>query len=242
MYAIIKQDNGKYYTSTVFGYFHDMKSKNDYCYSSEEIHSQYYVVWNPDKTALVKIFALQPNTRYLIPQILIVDIDKSNWNYDENTEMGCVNFLTRELADQFTESGFMPQAFYEKCIHLENEFDYDPCPEIKTQKDIENLEMVSGSFHDSRIDTCNFLEDGTLYVRFSGMWGCDMELWFWDEVSYCIDSRDPEFADPYWYSSSIFFQNEYIYLVDEENMTAEEINEHYCWFKAKHMKYRVIPN
>lgn len=26
--------------------------------------------------------------------------------------------------------------------------------------------------------------DGTLYLRFDGIWGCEVEVWFWGELEY----------------------------------------------------------
>lgn len=242
MYAIVRQGNGKYYTSTVFGYFHDVKSTDDYQRYLEKIHSSYYVVWNEEKTHLVKVFAMEPNTKYLIPQILIVDANKDDWIEDCETNMGCVNFFSREIADRLCESHEMPSDFFEKCLLLENSFSYHPCPEVKTTKDIENLEQVSGGFHDAFIQSCQFLDDGTLHVHFAGTWGCEIDVWFWGDVTYSIPSQNPDLLDPYWYSSSIFFENGYLYLVNESDMTAEKINDDYCWFKAKHMKYCILPN
>ncbi len=242
MYAIVRQGNAKYYTSTVFAYFHDVRSSDDYQRYLEQIHSPYYIVWNEDKTHLVKVFAMQPNTKYLIPQILIVDANTDNWIEDTETGMGRVSFLSRELADKLSVSHKMPPEIFEKCMLLEKSFSYDPCPEVKTEKDIENLECASGGFHDAYIRSCILQDNGMLHVRFGGIWGCEIDVWFWDDVSYCIESRDPALFDPNWYSSSVFFHNGYIYLVDESDMTAEEIDDNYCWFKAKHMKYRIIPD
>ena len=242
MYAIIRQGEGKYYISAVFGYFHDVKSTDDYQRYLERIYSPYYIVWNEEKTHLVKVFAMQPNTKYLIPQVLITDNDTSNWIFDSEHDTGCVEFLTREVADRLIDTHEMPPDIFEKCSLLEKSYSYDSCPEVRTNKDIENLDSVAGGFHDAHIEICSQQDDGTLYVRFEGVWGCSIEMWFWDDVSYCIESRDPEENDPYWYSSSIFLHGGYIYLVDESEMTAEQINDNYCWFKAKHMKYRVIPD
>ena len=242
MYAIVRQGNGKYYTSTVFGHFRDIKSTADYQRYLESIYSPYYIVWNEEKTHLVKVFAMQPNTKYLIPQILIVDADTDNWDLDKETGMGCVRFLTRDIADRLSESHEMPPAILDQCLFLEHAFSYDPCPEVKTEKDIENLDWVSGGFHDARIQSCVMQSDGVLHVHFDGTWGCEIDVWFWGDVSYCIESRNPELWDPYWSSSSVFFENGYIYLVDEVDTTAEQINDNYCWFKARHMKYRVIPD
>lgn len=37
-------------------------------------------------------------------------------------------------------------------------------------------------------------------------------------------------------------KNGFIYFVDEDDTTVDEIGEGYCYFKAWHMKYRIIPN
>lgn len=242
MYAIIRQGNGKYYTSTVFGYFHDIKSTDDYQRYLERIHSPYYIVWNEAKTNLTKVFAMQPNTKYLIPQVLIVDANKENWIEDGETNMGCVNFLTRDTADRLTVSQEMPLDIFQKCMSLEKSFSYDNCQEVKTETDIENLDCVSGGFHDAYIQSCALQDNGVLHVHFNGTWGCEIDVWFWGDVSYCIESRNPDIWDPYWSTSSIFFENGYIYLVDESDMSAKQINDNHCWFKAKHMKYQVIPD
>ena len=78
MHVIVRQGNGKYYVSTVFGYYNDIKSDDDYQRYLESIHTPYYVVWDEEKKRLIKWFAMQPNTRYLIPQILVVDSDRSD--------------------------------------------------------------------------------------------------------------------------------------------------------------------
>lgn len=242
MYAIVRQGNKKYYTSTVFGYFHDIKSEDDHQRYLERIHSPYYIVWNEEKTHLIKVFAMQPNTKYLIPQILIVDTNKDNWIYNNETNMGCVNFLSREIADRLCDTREISPEIFKKCLLLEKSVRYNPCPEVKTEKDIADLYFVSGGFHDARIQSLRFLDNDTLHIHFDGIWGCEIDIWFWDDVSYCVESLNPDLFDPYWYSSSIFFENGYIYLVDESDMTAEKITDNYCWFKAKHMKYRIIPN
>lgn len=36
--------------------------------------------------------------------------------------------------------------------------------------------------------------------------------------------------------------NGFIYFIDEEDMTIDAIGNRYCYFKTRHMKYRVISN
>lgn len=39
--------------------------------------------------------------------------------------------------------------------------------------------------------------DGTLYLRFDGNWGCEIEMWFWGDLEYDTSSRNPEEYDSY---------------------------------------------
>lgn len=74
------------------------------------------------------------------------------------------------------------------------------------------------------------------------IWGCQIEVWFWGDLEYDTSSRDPEFDDPYWFGATVILQDGFVYLLDEENMTVEQITSGYCYFKARHMKYHIIPN
>ena len=241
MHALIRQGNGKYYVSAVFGYYKDVKSEDDYQRYLEKIHSPYYVVLNPEKTALIKVFAMQPNTKYLIPLVLIIETNQAEWITDEEG-LGGVDFLPREKADAYIALGSTPESILEKCFAIDQAYHYDEYPEIRTEKDVENLYWASGYFHDARIAEQKVLDDGKLYLMFDGTWGCSIEVWFWGDVSYCTESRNPELYDPYWFGSTIILQDGFIYFVDDDDMTVDKITDEYCWFKARHMQYHIIPD
>lgn len=78
MHAIIRQGNGKYYISAVFGYYKDITVTDEYERYLESINKPYWIVWNADKTKLIKWLNIVPNTKYIIPQILIVDSEHNN--------------------------------------------------------------------------------------------------------------------------------------------------------------------
>jgi hypothetical protein len=241
MHALIRQGNGKYYVSAVFGYYNDVKSKDDYQRYLESIHSPYYIVWDSKREHLIKWFAMQPNTKYLIPQLLIIDTNRENWIADEDG-VGGVEYLPKILADKYADSGVLPKGLFDKCVAASSRFHYNPYPEIITEKDIENLDWVSGGFHDAYIKEEHLNEDGELYLLFKGTWGCSIEVWFWGDLEYDTSSRNPEECDSYWYGSSLNIKDGFIYFVDEADMSVEEITNGYCWFKARHMKYHVIPD
>ena len=235
MHAIIRQGNGKYYISAVFGYYRDI-SAVDYYESNP-----YWIVWDAEMKHLIRWLAMTPNTKYLIPQILIIDSDQENWNIDNNG-IGCVNFLSGELLDSILDKDDQPEDILEKCRLMDAGYVYEEVQEIRNAKDIEDLEWASGGFHDARIAKEELLQDGTLYLRFDGTWGCEIEVWFSGDLEYDTSSRNPDNYDPYWLGSTIILKDGFVYFVDEEDMTVDRISEGYCYFKARHMKYRIIPD
>ena len=182
-----------------------------------------------------------PDTKYIIPQILIVDSERNNWNLDEDG-VGCVDFLSRELLDSFLDDEIQPEEILSRCRAMDAGYVYNEITEVKNQQDIEDLDWVSGGFHDARIAKEKLQDDGTLYLRFDGTWGCEIEVWFSGDLEYDTSSRDPEECDPYWYGSTVILHNGFVYFVDEEDMTVDKITPGYCYFKARHMKYKVIPD
>mgnify|MGYP006981381057 CR=1 FL=1 len=241
MHAMVCQGDGKYYISAVFGYYRDITAEDDYQRYLEEIHKPYWIVWDPGKKRLIRWLAMVPDTEYIIPQILIIDSDQSGWNMDENG-VGCVNFLSWQLLDSFLDAEIQPKDILAKCHAVDEGYKYNEMPEIRMQKDIEDLEWASGGFHDARIAKEELQEDGTLYLRFDGTWGCEIEVWLWGDLEYDTSSRDPETCDPYWFGSTVILQDGFVYFVDDDDMTVDEIEPGYCYFKAKHMKYRIIPD
>lgn len=241
MHALVCQGNGKYYVSAVFGYYKNVTATDEYERYVQEIFNQYYIVWDEKKKRLIKWSVMIPDEKYLIPQILIIDSERADWIINDKGE-GCVNFLSKELLESFLDQKNQPTEILAKCRALDDGFIYNDTPEIKSDEDIKNLEWASGYFHDARIVKEKLLQDGTLYLRFDGTWGCEIEVWLWGDLEYDTSSRNPDMYDPYWSGSTIILQDGFVYFVDEDNMTVEKIEKGYCYFKARHMKYRIIPD
>ncbi len=241
MHAIVCQGNGKYYVSAVFGYFRDITATDDYEKYIQSIRNPYWIVWDEEKKRLIRWLNMVPDTQYIIPQILIVDSDHENWNMDDDG-VGCVNFLSRDLLDSFLDLDQQPEEILEKCRSMDAGYIYEEIQEIKGQKEIDNLDWASGGFHDARIAKEELQQDGTLYLRFDGTWGCEIEVWLWGDLEYDTSSRNPDHCDPYWQGSTILQKDGFLYLIDDDDMTVEQIGKGYCYFKARHMKYRIVPN
>lgn len=237
MYAIIRLGKGEYYTSVVFGYYCSITATDDYQRYRQSIHNQYYLVLNKEKNRLCRHYVFDSNSKYLDPLVLIVDTDNSDWIVDEKSH-GCVDYLSDIPADKIEDE--LSQEQLQRCIRADSEYVYNEYPEIHTKKDIDNLMAVAGWFHDGYIEKCEKVSDDELYVLFYDIWGCKIEMWFSGDVSYCIDSRSS--CDEYWWNdSTMLIENGYIYFTDGSDMSISEIKDDYCWFKAKNVKYHIIP-
>lgn len=236
MYAIVIMGKGKWYMSPVFGVY-QKHTKDPY----KDYQTRYYVVWDEHRIKLMKWYAYQPNTRYIHQQILVVDWDTHDWEINEEDDTGGVTFLPEEVAADAYERDEMTPELRKQCLEYMQDYTYDPYPEVKNETDIRNLQGITGYFHDACIEKTEMQEDGRLYVYFTGIWGCNLEIWFWGDVEYSTESVDPKYNDPYWVDSTILIQDGFIYLVDECDMKVEDISEGYCYFKARHMQYHVIP-
>ena len=182
MYAMIREGDGNFYTSMVFGYY---KSSDDFDYEN-----RFWVVLNKAKTSLVKQHVLQQGTEYLIPMVLIADADESGWNKISENEESADFLPTGELLSMI-DSDTVPSELICKCIELDRAYKFESIRAINTANDIRDLQWVSGGFHDAFI--ADMKEDGSsLYILFDGTWGCKIEVWFEGEVSYDASSRDPE--------------------------------------------------
>lgn len=232
MYAIVREGNGKFYTSTVFGYYKSSDKSN--------YNNRFWIVLNKAKTALVKQPVYQPNTKYLIPMVLITDADESGWNkISENEES--VDFLPTGELLSLIDKNAVPKELTHKCIEIDRTYQFESIRTVKNADDIRDLDWVSGGFHDAFIAD-KIESDNSLYILFEGTWGCKIEVWFEGDVSYDISSRDPEKWDLYWFGSTVAIDSGFVYLIDDEVASVNDIVQDHCWFKARTMKYRVIPD
>lgn len=110
----------------------------------------------------------------------MVDADQSDWQLTADGQ-GCVNFWRRDQWEALTTQANPDPALLERCRKLDEGYVYDPMPEIKPQQDIENLNWAVNNFHDGYIVNEQLQADGKLYLKFAGLWGCQLEVWFWGD-------------------------------------------------------------
>ena len=229
MHAIIRKGNGEYYISVVLGFYKINPKAYEY----------YFIVLNEDKNKLIKCDRYFPGT-VLSPRLLIIDNDESNWKKDKDGNGEVKDFSKKEL-DEYCEKAEIPQIILNKVLELDNKYVYEEYKEIKNEKDINNLMWATGYFHDARIIKEEKIDNDTLYLRFNGIWGCELEMWLSGNLEYDTSSRNPEETDPYWYGASMFYKDGDLYFIDEDDMKTTDNLKGYCWFKCKNIKYHIIP-
>ena len=181
----------------------------------------------------------QKKMPHLYKMALFTDGDQSDWSIDENG-YGGISFISKDDALKYVRNG-TPDVVLARCLEYDRQNPYCETQSIETEKDIDNLMWASGYFHDAFIKNITSFADG-IRVLFDGVWGGKIEVIFTGDVSYNTESRNPEEYDPYWFRSTVALHNGYIYMVDEDDMNIDEITNAYCWFRLKHMSYRIIPD
>lgn len=238
MLAIIRKGNGEYYTSLVFGHYHNTKKYEDeYQQYLSNTHDNYYIVLNEEKDTLVKQ-VIFPRGRSLVPYVIIVDPDDSNWITDENNN-GCVNFLPIDSLLELVEDDEVPDDLLSKCIEEDSKIRYEEYQTVKNKYDTEKIAWASGDFHDAYVKDIQINGD-SMYVLLDGIWGCEIEFWFDGDVSYSLEGRTGNY-DPYWVEGAVVICKEHIILIDEYDTAEDEIDYDRCWFKGRSMKYHIIP-
>lgn len=233
MYAIINMGKGKSYTSTVYAYYTDNENEE-----GADWWSRYYVVLNESKNALIKHYEFDADTEpYIHKMILITDNNQENWKVDERTGYGEIDIVQKQELLEMAARGTVS----DELLCMDKDYKFEAYPEINNENDIKKLMMVSGGFHDAYIENIEEI-NGILYVMFAGIWGGKIEMWFGGDIEYDVSSVNPEEYDPYWFGSTMILENGFIYFVNGEDMEVEKIGEGYCWFKARKVKYHVIPD
>mgnify|MGYP000011501950 FL=1 len=239
MYAIVRKDRGGFYTSVVFGFFCKPQAGGLFKKPRKNPSDYFYLVLNEDKTCLVKHYLFPQKSKRLDPRILIVEADQSDWVLDSEGQ-GCVSFL--QSPDLSSDEIALDTTSLKRCIQMDAEHVYHAYVDVTSNDDLENLMFASRCFHDAYILAFH-QEDDSIYVLFDGVWGCRIEIWFAGDAACNAEIRNPQQCDIYWYSASLLRKGDFIYLIDDENATPEDLDDgHYCWFKARQMRYHIIPN
>ena len=234
MYAIVKRADETFYTSVVFGHFREY---------GECRFDDYYLVLNEEKTSLIKKLDQPPELSILMPQVLVVDTDQSGWNlikgkYEYCEKLGVVSFLSH--IDFMSDNWVIPEELLQRCIQIDAQQQYREFVDVTSVADLQNLEWVTGGFHDGVIQQKEEHGD-SLYLYFDSMIGCEAELWFSGDVEYYLDGSEPDDYYPYWDYASMFIEDGYVYLSREGVSKRSDMTNGWWFVRAKKLRYRIVP-
>ena len=235
MYAIIREGKGSYYTSAVFAYY-DETDYSDYLKQLDSAYKKYVAVFNREKTVILKLPINPIKNRLIDTQVIITDTDNVDWDILDGHGNGTVAFSSREEIENLLNTENTDNRFTE----YDKSYPYNAVRSIETEKDIEDFYCASGRLHDANLAEMNYFNN-SLCVLFKNVWGCSIEMQFKNVIEFNAPSLEP-YEDNSWFSSTIFIGNGEITLVNEQLLTPEKIRDFNTYFKAKEVKYRIIPN
>ena len=233
MHAIIRLGQGKFYTSAVFGKYHDE-------------NGDYFIVYDQTKTKLVKIHSVDTNLldRSLASRIIIFDDSDIGWKFEmgSNRKYGGLSFLSKNEALNLVKSGKMPglpSTLATECQLADNATVLPKWFTVTSEREAERLKIISDGFKDAFVSECQkHTKTGDIRVLFEGLPGYQLELIFTGDA-YC-HLHDPEQDQPWWYDSLIEYKNGYIYLIDSAEAS---ISQFFNWstdcFRAQKLFYRI---
>ena len=171
--------------------------------------------------------------------VFIIDNDKSNWIVKEFISGKYIKKKTIVKGEQcFLDSineldDINSEKILNKAKKQNDSIVINEKNDIKTKEDIDNLMIAAGWFHDAYIGSINYSVD-KLIVRFDGLWGCSIELEFAGDIIIHHNNVTCVF------SASIFFEDEYIYFVDDDIDSFENIIDDFTYFRGKTLKWKII--
>lgn len=205
--------------------------------------SEFVILNENDNFEIVKEY--REGTDELIPQIMIVDLhkyDNGDWLKEKNCE-GYKEFIHNpKLIDKIKRGeknvfDWLTMELYIS-MHSASGYDVDYGPIfIKDENAIENLIAFAGGFHDAVIEEIIWEDEKkkNLTVTLNGVWGLKkMYLHFKNVSSMNIED---EYQWNYFFAASIFFENNKICFVDDEDITTVAGHEKYTYFVASSLSY-----
>lgn len=237
MKAIIRIGNGKSYASKVFAIRNDrIYDKKGFAYNWE------YIIFDEkyEKLIVKKVYEFIGEKKYIDKQILVIDNDKSDLNLNENG-IGNVDFLSHEDIYNIINNKEIEKETIEKCKQYLFEFNVNDFIDVNNEKDINNLLMVSGHFHDAYIDKVEKINDDCIKVLFDGIWGCKIEIMFEGDVLYNDTFTAPYEVLQVWYGCNLSIVDNFYVLVSDYDYEVNKLDNSFPWFKSRKIKYRIIP-
>jgi len=224
MIARIRTNKNEIYDTIVFAIIHNQwKSK--------------IIGFNKDcnKLEYIDIFR---NHKSLIRNVFIIDSKMKDWVKEKDIEGYYWIINDKKLLKKIKKKKEINEELFSKCKELQSEVCIKEWNSIESYDDIENILTASIGFHETIIERIERKSENEIVeVKFNNPWGCNIIIRFEDEVDFkCVegygDNKEIIMA-------SLFFDNGYIYWVDNELYTSEDMRSSYYFFKSKKAAWKI---
>ena len=206
-------------------------------------HNAEFFILN-SKNEFERVFAYKQHTKYIIPQVMIADIHtyETDWvktkameGYKLFVENAKLLNKIRKGKKRFSPYG-TDEHHYFSSLSVDKNVNYGPIY-VNDQNDIDNLLTFTGWFHDASICDVKWNENKTeLTLALEGIWGIErLYLHLKGDISLY---KNKEYEYEYFFGVSIFFENDKICFIGDENyISMNEIEENITNFSARNMSY-----
>ena len=250
MHVIVRQGDGKYYVSAVFGIYRGTNPDNneeDDFFDTDK--SAYYIILNEEKTALIRRYYSDYSINFGVKTLLEIEGSQEGWILDKR-ELGGVDFLPKALALKITDEGVTPSDILERCLEIDRSFCYEELREIRSEADVNSLASATDSLYEAKLKAFVALKDDSYYALFDGCWGCDIEMWFEGNVNFNLKSGISQ-PNSKWWGVKLGIHNGMIFasdgfgdendIFDEDPLMDDYRKSSYRWIMAERVRYRIIP-
>ncbi len=230
MIAKIKTKNGVY-SSVVFGVIS----------GGRNIQA---IIMNESNTALQIIDYWKSNMKGIERIVFEIDSDTDGWIRTKNFEG--YDWICQRLKGGWFKTKIDADDILDKCKEMQSKITDSEWHNVKTEKDIKDLDALALNFHDAAVEKIDgneektviefYIWSGRLIVELEGDVGTNLYVGCGQTARE--DGRFDEI-----YESDMFFENGSFYWINAEGVkNSEEIYKHndIVYFKAKNVRWKVV--
>ena len=181
-----------------------------------------------DRFAFVKMYG---RTKFIIRNVFIIDSDDQEFVKDKSIRISpfkTVKYISgydwivdnKQLFADILNNRPVDARYTEKAAAINAGISVCEWNLVKTEQDVKSLMELSWGFHDGVIEKIGYdVETSSVEVLFSGCWGSKVTLRFQHDPAFHFTPG--EMFDDFIMDSNVFFENGYVYWVDDYSVKTE---------------------
>ncbi len=213
-------DDKKEYRSYVFAHFIDGFDSSVIVFDSSENRYKHVNMYNTKPHIVRKVF--------------IIDTARDGWTSPTKDTEG-YDWLVNDptLIKSIKRGNTVSEEYLSRAIELNKTIVVNEWTEVKTEDDVENLMTAALDFHDSYIKRIEYNTD-KMTVIFENCWNSTVTLEFEGDIAlrYIDNEYNPV------YESSVIFNENYVYWVDEFIKSVADIKDEHIVLRGRALRWK----